>query len=159
MIDDIDIKIIERLSENGRLSLTNLSSGMELSRVAIANRIEKLLQNGLLHVGVSVNLEKLNYQTLIVELQVPKNKSIKFKKLLNQSPQIQHCFEVTGQYNWMLVCSDKSSKNLRQFIETTLKQLSDDCRVTMASNPCGPEFAHHKSAKVCKSCEVKKDGV
>ena len=159
MIDDIDIKIIEQLSKNGRASLTNLSNGMELSRVAIANRIEKLLQNSLLHVGVSVNLEKLNYQTFIVEVQVADNNNSKFKKLVLQSPQIQHCYEVTGQFNWLLVCSDKSSKNLRQFVESTLKKYADDCKVTMASNPCGPEFAHHKSARICKNCEGKQDGI
>ena len=159
MLDTIDIKIIEKLGRNGRTSLTDLSDGMELSRVAIANRIDKLLQKELLHIGVSVNLEKLNYQTFIVELQVPAKQSPAFKKLLSKSSQILQCFEVTGQYNWLLICTDKSSKNLRQFIETTLKKYADDCRVTIASNPHGPEFAHHKSSKVCGVCEEEKDGV
>lgn len=153
MLDDIDIQIINKLSKNGRTSLTELSDGMSLSRVAIANRIDKLLQNNLLHIGVSVNLEKLNYQTFIVEMQVPANQTNSFKKLLNDSPQILQCFEVTGQYNWMLVCADKSSKNLRQFIESTLKKFAADCKVTIASNPHGPEFIHHKASKVCNNNE------
>lgn len=153
MLDDIDIKIIEKLSKDGRTSLTDLSNGMELSRVAIANRIEKLLQNGLLHVGVSVNLNKLNYQTFIVEMQVSEKRSPNFRKLLIKSPRILQSFETIGQYNWLLVCADKSSKNLRQFIESTLKKFADDCKITIASNPHGPDFTHNKSGKVCKVCE------
>jgi len=157
MLDDIDVKIIERLSKNGRVSLTDLSDGMDLSRVAIANRIEKLIQNNLLHIGVSVNLEKLNYQTFIVELQVSEKNSVNFRKLVSKSPQILQCFEVTGQFNWLLICSDKSSKNLRQFIESTLKKYSNDCKVTIASNPHGPEFTPCKISDVCKECELKEE--
>jgi len=159
MLDAIDIKIIEKLGRNGRTSLTDLSAGMELSRVAIANRIDKLLQNNLLHVGVSVNLNKLNYQTFIVELQVSEKKSQMFRKILVKSPKILQSFELVGPRNWMLVCADKNSKNLQQFVESTLKKFAEDCRVTIASNPHGPEFAHHKLSKVCGECEEEKDGI
>ena len=52
MQDNLDTEIIEKLSKNGRISLTDLSEGMELSRVAVANRIEKLIQNDLLKVSL-----------------------------------------------------------------------------------------------------------
>ena len=154
MLDDIDVRIIEKLSKNGRVSLTELSDGMELSRVAIANRIDKLLQNGLIHVGATINLEKLNYQTFIVELQISEKNLQAFKKLLSRSPQIIQGFETIGEFNWLLVCVDKSSKRLRQFIDSTLKKYADSCRVTIASVPHGPDFIHQKLSRVCKICEL-----
>lgn len=160
MLDKVDVKIINKLGKNGRISLTELSEGTGLSRVAIANRIDKLIKNNLLHVGVSINLSKLNYQTFIVELQVPEKRTAQFKKIINKSPKVLQSFEILGEHNWMLVCADKNSKRLKQFIDYTLKKFAESCKITIASVPHGPEFIHHKSSEICKACELEeKDGI
>jgi len=156
----VDLKIIERLGKNGRISLTELSEGTGLSRVAIANRIDKLIKNNILHVGVSINFNKLNYQTYIVELQVPEKKSARLKKIIQNDPRIIQSFEILGQHNWMLICADKNSKRLKQFIDETLKKFADSCKITLASIPYGPEFLHHKFSDICKIyVEVNEDGI
>ena len=63
MLDPIDIQIVNKLNSNGRISLTELAEDINLSRVAIANRIEKLVQNELMQVTASLNLEKLQSVT------------------------------------------------------------------------------------------------
>jgi len=145
MIDDIDRKIIEKLSKDGRLSLTELSEGTGISRVAIASRIEKLENTGLLKVCAALNLEKLNYQTLLVELQVDKTKTIAFHKLVASNPKVLNCFEISGQFNHLLICTARNNQNLRLFIENELKKFSKDCRVTLSSNPMTPNFVPLKS--------------
>ncbi len=152
MLDAIDIQILEKLAENGRVSLTELSSDSELSRVAIANRIEKLLQNDLLRVSAMLNLDRLNYQTLIVELQIDNGKKAEFKKLVSDCPKIMQAFEITGQFNHLLICSSKSSNSLRRFVDDILKKYAKECKVTLASNPIAFEFAHIKSHKECEQC-------
>ncbi len=152
MQDELDAKIVEKLSRDGRTSLTNLSFGIDLSRVAVANRIDKLIRNNLLKISAMLNLEKLNHQTLIVELQA-ENKVSEFKKLLQKCPKILHSFEITGPYNHMLICSAKNNRELRYFIENVLKKYGGDCKVTLASNPLTPEFAHVKPAGVCSICK------
>ena len=153
MLDPIDQRIVEKLSDNGRISLTELSDGAELSRVAIANRIDKLIQNGFLKVSAMLNLDRLNYQTLIVELQIENGKKVDFKRLVSDCPKVMQAFEMTGQFNHMLVCSSKSSNSLRRFVDDVLKKFAKDCRVTMASNPIGSEFTHIKSYKECEHCK------
>ena len=152
MLDAIDMQILEKLAENGRISLTELSGSFELSRVAIANRIEKLLQNDLLRVSALLNLDRMNYQTLIVELQVDNGKKTDFKKLISECPKVVQAFEMTGQFNHLLICSSKSSNSLRRFIDNVLKKYAKDCRVTLASNPIATEFVHIKSHKECEQC-------
>jgi len=152
MQDKLDIEIVNKLSKNGRISLTDLSTGIDLSRVAIANRIDKLMQSELLKVGAMLNLEKLNHQTLIVEMQV-KNKIDEFRNLLNACPKVLHSFEVSGPFNHLLICSAKGNKELRIFIETVLKKYGADCKVTLASNPLSPEFVHLKSSDACANCK------
>ena len=151
-LDHIDEHIIEKLSENGRVSLTELSGSSELSRVAIANRIEKLLQTGVIKVSTLLNLEKLNYQTLIVELQVDAAKKLEFRKLVSECPKILQAFEITGTHNHLLICSARNNNLLRKFVEDVLKKYTTDCKVTLASNPIATEFVHIKSRKECEHC-------
>jgi len=135
MIDGIDKQIIDKLSKNGRLSLTELSEGTGISRVAVASRIEKLEKAGLLKVCAALNLEKLNYQTLVVEMQVDQSKAIAFRKLVAVHPKVLHSFEVTGPFNYLLICTARNNQTLRHFIENELKKFARDCRVTLSSNP------------------------
>jgi len=140
MLDTIDVKIISKLVKNGRISLTELASGTNLSRVAIANRIDRLMKLNVLKVSALVNLEKLNYQTLIIELQIDKSKVLQFKKLVSNEPKVLQCFEIAGPFNFMLVCAAKNNNYLRNFLEDTLKKFSKDCKVILSSNPIHPEF-------------------
>lgn len=150
MLDAIDIKIVSRLVKNGRISLTELATGTDLSRVAIANRIEKLMQSGVLKVSALVNLEKLNYQTLIVELQIEKPKIQQFKKLITTESRVLQCFEIAGPFNFMLICAAKSNSHLRTFLEDTLKKFCKDCKVIISSNPVHPEFVPIKDLEGLK---------
>lgn len=134
MLDEVDIKIISRLIKNGRLSLTELSSGTNLSRVAIANRIEKLSQLGVLRFSALLSPQKLNYQTFIVELQVENAKAIQFKKTVQQFSQVVNCFEVIGPYNFLLVCAAKNSSTFREFVDMTLKKFASDCKVHVGAS-------------------------
>ena len=134
MLDEIDVAIISKLMHNGRISLTELSEGTSLSRVAIANRIEKLAGQGVLKISALVNLEKLNYQTFLVELQIENKKIQQFKKIIRNFPQVIHCFEVIGPYNFMLICASKNNLELKGFVENNLKRFADDCKVLISSN-------------------------
>lgn len=149
-MDDIDIKIISRLVHDGRISLTELSVGTNLSRVSIANRIEKLMESNVLRISALVNLEKLNYQTLIVELQIDKTKIPQFKSLVTKEPRVLQCFEIAGPYNFMLVCAAKNNGHLRSFLEDTLKKFCKDCKVIISSNPIHPEFVPVKDLEGLK---------
>jgi len=144
MLDDIDLKIIQKLTRDGRLSLTELSEGLNISRVSVASRIEKLTVAGLLQVSACVNLDKLNFQTLLVELQVEKEKITTFKRIIENEPRVVNSFEITGPYNFLLVCAAKNNAMLRQFIENELKKFARDCKVTLSSNPQNPGFVRVK---------------
>ncbi len=150
MLDKIDIKIIHRLGKNGRISLTDLSAGMDLSRVAIANRIEKLVQSSIIRVGPLVNTQKLQYQTLIVELQVEKKEQ--FKQLIARCPRILHAFETMGPFSHLVVCVSKNNQSLKNFVENVLKQHASSCKVTLADSM--QNFVPLKTAEGCKGCKL-----
>jgi DNA-binding Lrp family transcriptional regulator len=156
MLDSVDLQIINKLNRNGRISLTELAEDIKLSRVAIANRIEKLIQNNILRVRTSMNLEKLAYNTLIVRLQVEKQNMGKIKAIVRACPKVVMSLEMTGNHNVLLICADKNSTGLRDFIEHVLKPHAKECKVSLASTPFAPKFVSIRTVS-CESCEHKED--
>jgi Lrp/AsnC family leucine-responsive transcriptional regulator len=157
MLDNTDYYIIEKLIRNGRISLTDLAEGTHISRVAVANRIDKLLDSGILNVSALLNLDKLNYQTLIVELQVEAERKDDFKAFLKSCPKITQAFEVTGSKNFLLICSDCNNTKLKDLIENVLKKYSTEINVTLSSNPLNSKFVKLKTFS-CKDCARCKNG-
>ena len=61
-LDEVDRKILNRLRQNGRISLKELSAEVFLTMPAVSARIEKLEREGYIRgYHAEVNLEKLGY--------------------------------------------------------------------------------------------------
>ena len=61
-LDEVDKKILNRLRQNGRISLKELSSEVFLTMPAVSARIEKLEREGYIKgYHAEVDLEKLGY--------------------------------------------------------------------------------------------------
>lgn len=65
-IDEIDVKIAEKLSENGRVSLEKMAKEIGITPSAVKRRYEKLKKNGALKVTIQVDLAKIGYQAMAV---------------------------------------------------------------------------------------------
>lgn len=66
VLDKIDQKIADKLSENGRLSMEILGKELDIAPEMAKRRYEKLKKNGLLKVTIQVNPTKIGYQALCV---------------------------------------------------------------------------------------------
>ena len=79
-LDEIDLKIIRLLRENGRMSLKELSSEVFLTPPAVAARIEKLGKEGYIKgIHARLNMEKLGYGIkAFILVSVPPEKAASF---------------------------------------------------------------------------------
>ena len=71
-IDDIDRKIIDLLNEDGRMSYRNISRILDVSVGTVHNRVEKLVQKGVIKKFVPIiDHSKLGYKlTAIIGVKV-----------------------------------------------------------------------------------------
>lgn len=59
-LDDIDRKILQILTENGRASYVDIGKELNLSRVAVRERVHQLMNNGVIEkFTVVINSEKI----------------------------------------------------------------------------------------------------
>ncbi|KRN58501.1 Lrp/AsnC family transcriptional regulator [Limosilactobacillus secaliphilus] len=117
-MDQIDCKIINMLEENARVSLKEISAACFISSPAIAARISKLEESGVITgYHVSVNMEKIDYHVkafIRVQLE-PKQKS-EFYPYMRSIPNVIECNCVTGDYSELIEVVFPSTTDLDNFI-------------------------------------------
>ena len=107
-IDDFDRKILDLMQRDNTQPLHELSKAVNLSAPAIARRLQKLRQAGIISRDVSVvNSTTVGRPlTLIVEVSVDSElidqiDAIKARFL--DCPEVQHCYYVTGEADFILI--------------------------------------------------------
>jgi DNA-binding Lrp family transcriptional regulator len=107
IIDDIDQKIIEVLSANGRIPISTLANKIGISTGAAKNRYEKLKNNGVLKVTIQINPNKIGYRALCIFFVVisHENPHMIVEKIM-KIPDIISIMKTTGDYDlqiWAMV--------------------------------------------------------
>ncbi|MGD0204107.1 MAG: AsnC family transcriptional regulator [Candidatus Bathyarchaeia archaeon] len=107
VIDQIDQKIADKLSENGRLSMETLSREIGISSDIAKRRYEKLKKNGVLKVTIQINPIKIGYQALCLFFTITSHEnSLLIIEKISKIPDIISIMKTTGDYDlqiWAMV--------------------------------------------------------
>jgi Lrp/AsnC family leucine-responsive transcriptional regulator len=122
--DDIDYKILELLQENGRLTQMELSSEVGMSQPAVAERLRKLEQEGII-VGYAARVDARRLGKDItafigVGIDHPKYNQGFAKKILGM-PDVLECHHVTGQDSYLLKVKTESTEALDRLISDHIR--------------------------------------
>jgi len=108
-MDEIDVKILNILSQNSNTPTTDMTSKVNLSIPAINKRILKLRQQGMIRrFTILVDHKKAGKPILAFILVVVQHSSStdKLSKYIQSDPDILECYAVTGEYDYLLkVCA------------------------------------------------------
>ena len=117
-LDEVDKKILNRLRQNGRISLKELSAEVFLTMPAVSARIEKLEREGYIKgYHAEVNLEKLGYgikACILITVKPEDNK--KFYEFVRGERCILECNHITGNYSMILKAVFSSTTLLDEFL-------------------------------------------
>lgn len=135
-LDKINWKLLTLLSQNGRLTYAELAKLVHLSAPAVAERVRKLEEQGVITgYGVQVNLEKAGIPiTALIGCQVYRTKEREFKALIMEVDEVIECYNVTGPYAFMLKVGVKSMSKLDALLERLI-DLSDTNTMMIMSQP------------------------
>ena len=97
-LDKIDKKIIEILSEDGRISYVDLAEKVGLSRVAVKDRIQSLMDKGIIEkFTIVVNSEKAGKQiSAFFEVEVEPIRPQQVAQNLAANPNVASIYQMTG---------------------------------------------------------------
>lgn len=128
-LDSLDLQLLRLVQTNNRLSTEQMGSQIGLSATAVQRRIKKLRNSGVIQKEVAVldTITVGGFVTIIVDVTI-KQGSIKsleaFKKLMLDCPQVQQCYYVTGNNDFMIIVT---IENMLEYEKLTHKLfLSND---------------------------------
>ena len=98
-LDAIDHTIIAELSTDGRMSFAELGRRTNLSSPAVADRVKRLEQAGVITgYRAEIDPRALGYQlTAIVRVKPAVRQLTKIAELAREIPQVEECLRITGE--------------------------------------------------------------
>ncbi len=127
-IDRIDRKILRCLAADGRRSWRELANDIGLSLTPTMRRVKRLEDDGYI-MGYHAQLNEAlisgavsAYVFVTLESQA-KERLVVFEREIAQAPQVMSCFQMTGDFDYILrvVVSDLNS--YQQFLTETLTSI------------------------------------
>jgi DNA-binding Lrp family transcriptional regulator len=121
-LDETDVKIIQCLISDARLSYRKVSERTGVSPPTVLARVERLEKDGVIK-SYSANLdhEKLGYDiTAIIEITVTKGKILDIERQIAKFPNVCAAYDITGLTDMMVVAKFKNRKELSNFVKRDL---------------------------------------
>ena len=118
-VDGIDIQIIQCLTDNGRLSASQIGKQINLSVSAVSERIRKLEQSGLIKGYTAIiDEESAGYGTkAIISIRLENAKfNDTFSQKMRAHPNVVECFYITGGYDYIARVVTPSVTELTQVL-------------------------------------------
>ena len=122
-IDATDLKIIEKLTQNGRTPFSSIAKELDLSTNTVVRRYEKLVENNFLKVCIQINPLKLGYQA-ILELNLAlsnQNETKEIAEKLSRIPGVSYIVKLGGIYDLMVVTLVKDCNDIIRINDEVIK--------------------------------------
>ncbi|MBQ6286456.1 MAG: Lrp/AsnC family transcriptional regulator [Bacteroidales bacterium] len=124
-IDSTDIDILRCLQENARLTTKELAAKVNLTTTPVFERLKRLERGGYIKKYVAVlDAEKLNMGFVVfcsVKLkQMNKEVANDFISVIRDIPQVVECYNISGEYDYMLKIHAPDMKYYNEFIINVL---------------------------------------
>ena len=117
-MDEIDKTLLALLQKNARMQLKQLAPHVFLSPPAVAARIEKLEQSGIITgYHASIDPEKLGYPIMaFIELTMAPEMKGEFIEFIEKEKSVTECYHVAGAYSMLIKAVYPTPTQLDAFV-------------------------------------------
>ena len=125
-IDNLDKKILSILSKNARIPFKDVAAECNVSRAAIHQRVQHLIEAGVITgSGFDVNPKSLGYSTCTY-VGISLEKGSMYKNVveeLQHIPEVVECHFTTGPYTMMVKLYARDNEQLMHLINGQLQEI------------------------------------
>jgi len=125
-IDNLDKKILSILSKNARIPFKDVAAECGVSRAAIHQRVQHLINGGVITgSGFDVNPKSIGYSTCTyVGLNLERGSMYKdVVKQLKDIPEIVECHYTTGSYTMLLKVYARDNEQLMDLLNNKMQMI------------------------------------
>ena len=125
-IDKLDKKILSILSLNARMPFKEVATECNVSRAAIHQRVQRLIEDGVITgSGFDVNPKSLGYSTCTY-VGIRLERGSMYKDVVTQMlkiPEIVECHFTTGPYTMLVKLYVRDNEQLMELLNTQLQSI------------------------------------
>ncbi|MBQ9671976.1 MAG: Lrp/AsnC ligand binding domain-containing protein [Prevotella sp.] len=125
-IDNLDKKILSILSKNARIPFKDVAADCNVSRAAIHQRVQRLIDNEVITgSGFDVNPKSLGYRTCTyVGITLERGNMYKeVVKQLEKIPEVVECHFTTGPYTMLVKLYARDNEQLMHLLNGQLQEI------------------------------------
>lgn len=120
-LDKIDLKILQALQDNARISYVDLANKVGLSTTPCLERVKRLERKGIIKGYKAILNPKYLRANLLVFVEISLETQSpavfdEFRRAVAKLPQIQECHLVSGQFDYILKCRIPEMSAYRQLL-------------------------------------------
>ena len=132
MFDELDKKIIKALNANARKSYREIAKDVNSSVTSVISRIKKFEESGIIRGYIpDINQEFFDFKLIcIIGLRISKGKLIETQEKIAEDPRAVAVYDVTGEWDSIVVGYFKDRQDLNYFIKSLLALKNVDRSVT-----------------------------
>lgn len=135
-MDNIDLEIIKILQDKGRISVKKISEKINLSPPAVAERIRKLEETGVI-LGYRAVLDPKKFGMdirAIITVTLIAEKRKDFLEFVKQNKSILECHHVTGDFSMIIKVILRTMSELKTLVGE-IQQFGDTQTLVILSSP------------------------
>ncbi|MCT4595767.1 MAG: Lrp/AsnC family transcriptional regulator [Anaeromicrobium sp.] len=135
-MDKTDLRIVEILQKNGRISLKDLGKEVGLTSPAVSERVKRLEENGvILGYKAIINPQKVNkHIQAFIHTSMERDKYNRFLEYANNISSIIECYHVTGGNSMILKVMVETMEQLEALIDD-IKKIGNTQTSIILSSP------------------------
>ncbi|MEG1527873.1 MAG: Lrp/AsnC family transcriptional regulator [Clostridia bacterium] len=119
-MDNIDVKIVNCLRQNARMSASEIAESVSLSISAVIERIKKLENTEVINGYTAlINPQKINKDVIAimsVSIEHPKYNQ-KFIQIVSNHSHIIQCYYIAGDYDFLLKIVTQNTRTLEKVLD------------------------------------------
>ena len=128
--DAVDIKILNILQEEGRITTKSLAKQLNLTTTPVFQRVKRLEREGIIDKYVALlNQRKINKKLIVFVLLSLKNHTRyyleNFVKEMQKFEEVQECYHIAGNFDYMLKVILKDMEAYQRFLLTKISTNSN----------------------------------
>jgi Lrp/AsnC family transcriptional regulator, leucine-responsive regulatory protein len=118
-MDKLDIDLLKLLQENARITISELSKKIALSRPSITERILRLQEKGIIEEFTArISLNSINRGTILfIQLSSLKVSNNDFEQMIKVNEDVLECHRVTGNTSYFIKAAVRDMSSMKALID------------------------------------------
>ncbi|TCW47565.1 Lrp/AsnC family leucine-responsive transcriptional regulator [Bacillus thuringiensis] len=118
--DQMDLKILEVLTRDPRISMRELAKKVNLSAPSVAERVRNMESHGIIEgYTTKINYKKLGFTIeAIINITVKNGNYERFKTHIKNYAMVDFCYRISGQSCYMAKIVVRSLEEIEEFIDS-----------------------------------------